>query len=165
MLNKAILMGRLTRDPELRHTQNNTPVASFRLAVDRGRKSADPNQPTADFIDIVAWSQTAEFVSRYFRKGQLVAVCGRIQTRNWTDNNGNNRVAFEVIADEVHFAEPKRDSYDSVPTDGGRPQGGYGSPVSGERGMAPAAQQPYSSAGGTGGGFDEITDDDGDLPF
>ena len=157
MLNKAILMGRLTRDPELRHTQNNTPVASFRLAVDRGRKSADPNQPTADFIDIVAWSQTAEFVSRYFRKGQLVAVCGRIQTRNWTDNNGNTRVAVEVIADEVHFAEPKRDSYDSAPMGGGRPQGGYKPPNS-----APAPQ-PYS--GGVGGGFDEITDDDGDLPF
>ena len=167
MLNKAILMGRLTRDPELRHTQNNTPVASFRLAVDRGRKSADPNQPTADFIDIVAWNQTAEFVSRYFRKGQLVAVSGRIQTRNWTDNNGNNRIAFEIIADEVHFAEPKRDSYDSAPSmGGGGPQGGYSSPAPTDRGMAPAApQQPYSGAGGFGGGFDEITDDDGDLPF
>lgn len=156
MLNKAILMGRLTRDPELRHTQNNTPVASFRLAVDRGRKSADPNQPSADFIDIVAWNQQAEFVSRYFRKGQLVAVCGRIQTRNWTDNNGNNRNIVEVVADEVHFAEPKRDSYDSVPTGG--QQGGY-APAPSNRTAAPVAQQPYS------GGFDEITDDDGDLPF
>ena len=172
MLNKAILMGRLTRDPELRHTQNNTPVASFRLAVDRGRRSADPNQPTADFIDIVAWNQQAEFVSRYFRKGQLVAVCGRIQTRSWTDNNGNNRNAVEVVADEVHFAEPKRDNYDSVPAMGGRPQGGYnqggynqgGYNAPAERNAAPAPQQP-AFGGGFGGGFDEITDDDGDLPF
>ena len=173
MLNKAILMGRLTRDPELRHTQNNTPVASFRLAVDRGRKSADPNQPSADFIDIVAWNQQAEFVSRYFRKGQLVAVCGRIQSRSWTDNNGNNRSTVEVVADEVHFAEPKRDSYDSAPAMGGRPQGGYGqnngygqggyAPAPAERNSAPAPQQP--AFGGFGGGFDEISDDDGDLPF
>ena len=157
MLNKAILMGRLTRDPELRHTQNNTPVASFRLAVDRGRKSADLSQPSADFIDIVAWNQQAEFVSRYFRKGQLVAVCGRIQTRTWTDNNGNNRNTVEVVADEVHFAEPKRDSYDSAPMGG---SSGY-APAPANRAPAPAAQpqQPYA------GGFDEITDDDGDLPF
>lgn len=107
MVNKAILMGRLTRDPELRHTQNNTPVTSFTLAVDRGRKTE--NGPTADFIDIVAWNHTAEFVSKWFYKGLLVAVVGRIQTRKWTDNEGKNRVAVEVVADEVHFAEPKRE--------------------------------------------------------
>ena len=159
MLNKAILRGRLTRDPELRHTQNNTPVASFRLAVDRGRKSADPSQPSADFIDIVAWNQQAEFVSRYFRKGQLVAVCGRIQTRTWTDNNGNNRNTVEVVADEVHFAEPKRDSYDSAPMGG--PSGYAPAPAPANRAPAPAAQPQQSYSGG----FDEITDDDGDLPF
>lgn len=160
MLNKAILMGRLTRDPELRQTQSGTSVVSFRLAVDRGRKSADPNQPTADFIDIVAWSQTADFVSRYFRKGQLVAVCGRIQSRSYTDNAGNKRNAVEVVAEEVHFAEPKRDNYDNVPMQGGR-QGGYNAPAD----PAPAPAQRQQFAGNFGGGFDEITDDDGDLPF
>lgn len=110
MLNKAVLMGRLTRAPELRHTPNNTPVTSFTLAVDRGgKKTGDPNQQTADFIDIVAWNQTAEFVTKYFRKGQLVAVAGRIQTRKWKDNEDKQRTAFEIVADEVHFAEPKRD--------------------------------------------------------
>ena len=110
MLNKAVLMGRITREVELRHTPNNTPVTTFTLAVDRGgKKTGDPNQQTADFIDIVAWNQTAEFVVKYFRKGQLVAVVGRIQTRKWTDKEDKPRIAFEIIADEVHFAEPKRD--------------------------------------------------------
>ncbi len=110
MLNKAILMGRLTRDPELRHTQNNTSVVSFTLAVDRGFRSRNQNsdQPTADFIDIVAWQSTAEFVSKWFRKGMQVAVCGRIQTRQWKDRDGNNRTAFEVVAEEVTFADTKR---------------------------------------------------------
>lgn len=108
MLNKVALMGRLTHAPELRYTPNNTPVASFRLAVDRGRKGTDPNQPTADFIDIIAWNKTAEFVSKYFEKGQLIALSGRIQTRSWKDKNENSRVAVEVIAEEVHFAEFKK---------------------------------------------------------
>lgn len=159
MVNKAILMGRLTRDPELRHTQNNTPVTSFTLAVDRGgRKSDNPNVPTADFIDIVAWSQTAEFVSKWFSKGLLVAVVGRIQTRKWTDNEGKPRVAVEVVADEVHFAEPKRDR-DSAP------RGGFDRP--------PMPDQPArgnSASGGYGSGFntgfsDLTGDDDDELPF
>lgn len=104
MLNKSILMGRLTRDPELRHTQSNIPVASFTLAVDRGYKN--DNQQT-DFINIVAWRGTAEFVSKWFKKGQLVAVSGRIQSRNYTDGSGNNRTAVEVVADECFFAESK----------------------------------------------------------
>ena len=106
MLNKIILMGRLTRDPELRHTANNTPVTSFTLAVDRGTKKE--GQQTADFLDVVAWDARADFAAKYFRKGQLVAVCGKLQTRKWTDNNGNNRTAYEVIADELHFAESKQ---------------------------------------------------------
>ena len=109
MLNKAILMGRLTRDPELRHTPSSIPVTTFTLAVDRNYASKGAEKQT-DFIDIVAWRGTAEFVSRYFRKGQLVAVSGSIQTRNWEDKNGAKRVSVEVVADEVFFAEPKRDS-------------------------------------------------------
>ncbi len=109
MLNTAVLMGRLTADPELRHTPSDISVTSFTLAVDRSYvKSGGDRQ--ADFIDIVAWRSTAEFVCKYFRKGQLVAVQGSIQTRTYQDKNGNNRKAFEIIADTVHFAEPKRDN-------------------------------------------------------
>ena len=103
MLNKAILMGRLVKDPELRSTNNGTPVCSFTIAVDRRGKDDG-----TDFLDIVAWGKTAEFVSKYFTKGQLVAVAGRIQTRTWEDQNGNKRKAVEVVADEVHFAESKK---------------------------------------------------------
>ena len=113
MLNKAILMGRLTSDPELRHTQNNTPVVNFTLAIDRAY-SKDKEKQT-DFIDVVAWRSTAEFAFKYFRKGQLVAVAGSIQTRVWKDEQGNKRKAVEVVADEVHFAEPKRDARAAEP--------------------------------------------------
>lgn len=106
MLNKIILMGRLTRDPELRHTASNTPVTSFTLAVDRGTKKE--GQQNTDFIDIVAWESRADFAAKWFRKGQLVAVCGKLQTRKWQDNNGNNRTSYEVVADELHFAESKQ---------------------------------------------------------
>lgn len=107
MLNKVILMGRLTRDPELRHTQSNIPVASFTIAVDRGYKK-DNDAVNADFVNIVAWRGTAEFVSKWFTKGQLVAVSGKLQARNYTDANGNNRTATEVVADECFFAESKQ---------------------------------------------------------
>ena len=103
MLNRAILMGRLTADPALRHTQSNRPVTSFALAVDRSYGK----EQQADFIDIVAWNKTAEFVCQYFRKGLLVAVEGRLQTRHWEDKQGNKRKSVEVVADRVHFAEPK----------------------------------------------------------
>ena len=109
MLNKAILMGRLVADPELRRTPNNNSVTSFTLAVNRSF-TRQGEQPQTDFIDIVAWGKTAEFVSRYFVKGQLVAVAGRIQTRMWEDKQGNKRKSVEVVAEEVHFAEPKRSS-------------------------------------------------------
>ena len=113
MLNKAILMGRLTADPELRHTQSNTAVVNFTLAVDRAY-SKDKEKQT-DFIEVVAWRSTAEFVAKYFHKGQLVAVCGSIQTRTWEDKQGSKRKTVEVVADEVHFAEPKRDARVSEP--------------------------------------------------
>lgn len=109
MLNKVILMGRLTSDPELRHTQSNIPVASFALAVDRGYKK-DNDAVNTDFINIVAWRGTAEFVSKWFTKGQLVAVSGRLQVRSYKDKDGNNRTATEVVADEAFFAESKRNN-------------------------------------------------------
>ena len=107
MLNTAILMGRLTADPELRYTTSNIPVTSFTLAVDRAYKNGEERQ--TDFINNVAWRQRAEFVSKWFKKGQLVAVDGSIQTRKYTDKDGNNRTAFEVVANNVHFAE-RRDA-------------------------------------------------------
>ena len=107
MLNRAILMGRLTRDPEMKQTPNNVSVATFALAVDRNYQTDKENR-VADFINIVAWRHTAEFVSKYFTKGQLVAVEGSIQTRSYTDKDGNNRTAFEVVADQVYFAEKKQ---------------------------------------------------------
>lgn len=108
MLNNVTLMGRLTADPERRQTPNNIPVASFTLAVDRNYSSGGERQ--ADFIDVIAWRKTAEFVSRYFHKGMLVAVQGSIQTRSYTDNQGIKRKAFEIVADHVYFAGPKRDN-------------------------------------------------------
>lgn len=109
MLNTVALMGRLTADPELRYTGSNIPVTSFTLAVERDFKSSDGEKQT-DFIQIVAWRQTAEFVARYFHKGQLMAVIGSIQTRKYQDRDGNNRTAFEVVAAHAYFAEGKRDA-------------------------------------------------------
>ena len=105
MLNRIILMGRLTRDPELRHTQTGTPVASFSLAVDRDFKDKTTGEKSTDFIDIVAWRQTAEFVSRFFTKGRMAVVEGRLQLRDWTDRDGNKRRTAEVIADNVYFGD------------------------------------------------------------
>ena len=107
MLNKIILMGRLTRDPELRRTQSGTAVASFTLAVDRDYKPQDGERET-DFIDIVAWRGTAEFVSKYFSKGRMAVVEGRLQVRDWTDKDGNKRRSTEVVADNVYFGDSKR---------------------------------------------------------
>lgn len=107
-MNKVELLGRLTKDPEIRYTQtNNTMVASFTLAVNR--RFAKEGEQQADFINCVAWNKTAEFVSKYFKKGQQVAVVGRIQTRNWEDDNGQKHYATEVIAEEVYFADTKKD--------------------------------------------------------
>ena len=108
MLNKAILMGRLTRDPELKYTQGNLPVIQFTVAVERNR-TAQGQEKQTDFINVVAWKQTAEFVEKYFKKGSLIALRGSIQQRNYEDKNGNKRTAFEVIADEVSFCGSKAD--------------------------------------------------------
>lgn len=106
MINKAILQGRLTAEPELKKTQSDVSVCSFTLAVDRRHKQE--NGPTADFINCVAWRNSAEFLAKYFRKGQEIAVVGSIQVRSYTDNAGNKRYATEVQADEVHFCGPKQ---------------------------------------------------------
>ena len=143
MLNKAILMGRLVADPELRRTPNNNSVTSFTLAVNRSFVRQG-EQPQTDFIDVVAWGKTAEFVSRYFVKGQQVAVAGRIQTRMWEDKQGNKRKSVEVVAEEVHFAEPKRDSQSRNDL----PQGGF---------------DPMAGLGGNA--FAALPGDDNDLPF
>lgn len=108
MLNKIILMGRLTRDPELRRTGSGTAVASFAIAVDRDFKSQNGEKET-DFIDVVAWRSTAEFVSKHFSKGRMAVVEGRLQIRDWTDKDGTKRRSAEVIADNVYFADSKRD--------------------------------------------------------
>ena len=108
MLNHIVLMGRLTRDPELRRTGSGVAVASFTLAVDRDFAAQGAEKET-DFVDIVAWRNTAEFVSRYFTKGRMAVVTGRLQIRNWTDKEGNKRRSAEVVADNVYFGDSKRD--------------------------------------------------------
>ena len=115
MLNKIVLMGRLCKSPELRRTQSGTAVTSFTLAVDRDFKGQNGEKET-DFIDIVAWRNTAEFVCNYFAKGRMAVVEGRLQIRNWTDKNGNKRSSAEVVADNVYFGDSKRDS-DAPPVD------------------------------------------------
>ena len=107
MLNKIIIMGRLTRDPELRHTNSGIAVASFALAVDRDFKADDGTRET-DFIDIVAWRNTAEFVSKYFAKGRMAVVSGRLQIRSWTDKDGGKRRSAEVVADNIYFGDSKK---------------------------------------------------------
>lgn len=157
MLNKAILMGRLTRDPELRHTQSNTAVCSFSLAIDRGRKDANGERQT-DFVDCVAWGRQAEFVTQWFTKGMMAIVVGRIQSRTWEDKNGNKRVSVEVNADEVSFGETKK-SRDA----GGFQNYGDGSqmrPNHAESQVTPAFDLPDSDLD-----FAELADDDGDVPF
>ena len=148
MLNKIILMGRLTRDPELRRTGSGTAVTSFSLAVDRDFKSQSGEKET-DFIDVVAWRNTAEFVSKYFTKGRMAVVEGRLQIRDWTDRDGGKRRTAEVIADNVDFGDTKRDS-------------------AGDFGAAPAYGAPahaYTAPVGGQSDFAEIGEEDGELPF
>ena len=123
MLNKIFIMGRLTRDPELRRTQSGTPVTSFSLAVDRDYKTQSGEKET-DFIDVVAWRATAEFVAKYFTKGRMAVVEGRLQIRPWTDKEGNNRRSAEVIADNVYFGDSKKEGDSSGGSYGGS-SGGY----------------------------------------
>ena len=165
MLNRIIIMGRLARDPELRRTQTGTPVASFRLAVDRDFKDKNTGERSTDWIDVVAWRATAEFVSRYFTKGRMAVVEGRLQMRDWTDKEGNKRTAAEVVADNVYFGDSKRDgdggSYSSGYGQGGYSSGGYSSGGY----SAPAAPAGYGAPPADGDQFAELSDDDGELPF
>lgn len=140
MLNKIFLQGRLVADPELRHTQQGTAVASFRMAVDRDFKSKDPGASNTDFINIVAWRNTAEFVSRYFTKGRMALVEGRLQMRDYTDKDGNKRIAAEVVASNVYFGDSKRDS-------------------------EPGANAAYDGPPAAPPDMGELEDDDGELPF
>ena len=126
MLNKVILMGRMTHEPELKYTQNNTPVVSFCIAVDRNYSGKGEERQT-DFITIVAWRRTAEFVSQWFTKGQMIVVVGSIQSRRWQDKNGSNRTSIEVVADEVQFGESKRSRDAGNGYDNGY-QGSYSAP-------------------------------------
>ena len=153
MLNRIIIMGRLVRDPELRTTQSGIPVTSFTLAVDRDFKSRDNGEKSTDFIDVVAWRQTAEFVCKYFAKGRMAVAEGRLQIREWKDRDGNNRRTAEVVADNVYFADSKRDSAGD---------NGYGAPSYGGGYGAPSG---YGAPMGDSAGFAEIDDQDGDLPF
>lgn len=123
MLNHITLMGRLTRDPELRHTQSGLPVCSFSIACQRDFKSAD-GERAVDYIDIVAWRSTAEFVSKYFSKGRMAVVDGRLQLRDWTDRDGNNRRSAEVIADSVNFGD-SRPQQQNQPAPAPAPAGTY----------------------------------------
>ena len=152
MLNHIVLMGRLTRDPELRYTGSNVPVASFSIAVDRDFGRGENGEKQTDFIDVVAWRQTGEFVSKYFQKGSMAVVSGRLQIRDWTDRDGNKRTSAEVVADNVYFGDSKR-----------RDDGDASA-----RSEYPAPRAPrggFDSAKPASDGFNEIQDSDGELPF
>ena len=145
MLNRVVVMGRLVRDPELRTTQSGLSVTSFTLAVDRDRKDDNGNRAT-DFIDVVAWRQTADFVCKYFSKGRMAIAEGRLQIREWKDRDGNSRRTAEIVADNVYFGDSKND-------------GGSQNQI---RGDDAEASYTYSAQPQ---GFPEINADDGDLPF
>ena len=115
MLNHIAIMGRLTRDPELRRTGSGIAVASFSVAVDRDFGGRDGGEKETDFIDCVAWRQTGEFVSKYFTKGRMIVVSGRLQIRSWTDKDGNKRRTAEVVADNCYFGESKKDDSGNAP--------------------------------------------------
>ena len=161
MLNHIGIMGRLARDPELRRTQSGVPVASFRLAVDRDFKDKNTGERGTDWIDVVAWRATGEFVSRYFTKGRMAVVEGRLQMRDWTDKEGNKRTTAEVVADNVYFGDSRRDG------DGG----GYSPSYSGGQSSysAPAPRSDpfggYGAPPADGDQFAELSTDDGNLPF
>ena len=149
MLNHIVIMGRLTRDPELRRTGSGVAVTSFTVAVDRDFGGREGGERETDFIDCVAWRQTGEFVSKYFTKGRMAVVSGRLQIRSWTDKDGNKRRTAEVVADNVYFGDSKRDG------DSGSFGGNTYAPA---EYSAPAASNPASD-------FTMLDDDDASLPF
>ena len=165
MLNHITIMGRLTRDPELRHTGSGVAVASFTLAVDRDFSGKDGGEKEVDFIDCVAWRNTGEFVSKYFAKGRMAVVSGRLQIRGWTDKEGNKRRTAEVVADNVYFGDSKKEDSNhgggSYGTSAADSYGGYGG------GYTAPAQNSYGGyAAPTGpADFAMLEDDDAQLPF
>lgn len=170
MLNRIVLMGRLVSNPELRHTQNGLSVTSFTLAVNRDFARAGEERST-DFIDVVAWRASADFAAKYFSKGQLVAVDGSLQTRTYQDKNGVNRKAFEVVADKLHFAEKKRESYTSgddfmeqnLSNEQNNGASDFASPSSDMKSVS--EQTRKASFDSKDLGFTELPTEDDDLPF
>jgi len=157
MLNHIVLMGRLTRDPELRRTGSGVAVATFSLACDRDFGGRDGAEKETDFIDIVTWRNTAEFVSKYFTKGRMAVVSGRLQIRNWNDKDGNKRRSAEVVADNVYFGDSRRDGAEGGASFGGSSYGGGFSQAPAAP-AAPARSAPSSD-------FAMLEDDDSELPF
>jgi single-strand DNA-binding protein len=153
MLNHIVLMGRLTRDPELRYTASNVPVASFTVAVDRDFGRGENGEKQTDFINVSAWRQTGEFVSKYFTKGSMIAVSGRLQIREYTDRDGNRRTAAEVVADNVYFGDSKRRD------------DGEQSARSGYAPRTPSQDSFESARSAAKNTFEDLSDDDGELPF
>ena len=153
MLNHITIMGRLTRDPELRRTGSGIAVASFTVAVDRDFGGRDGGEKETDFIDCVAWRQTGEFVHKYFTKGRMIVVSGRLQIRSWTDKDGNKRRTAEVVADNCYFGDSKRD--------------GDGGSFGGNAYAAPAAPAygGYSAPAAPASDFAMLAEDDSQLPF
>lgn len=154
MLNHITIMGRLTRDPELRRTGSGVAVASFTVAVDRDYGGRDGGEKETDFIDCVAWRHNGEFVSKYFHKGSMIVVSGRLQIRPWTDKDGNKRRSAEVIADNCYFGEGKKGD--------GSSSGDYGSNSYGGGDYGGYNAPSYSAPGSD---FAELDDDDAQLPF
>ena len=167
MLNHITIMGRLVRDPELRSTQSGTSVASFTVACDRDFGGRDGGDKQTDFIDCVAWRQTGEFVSKYFRKGSMIVVSGRLQSRKWQDREGNNRTNWEVNADNVYFGESRRegdsgrDSYSGNAYSNNSYGGGYNNNSYSNS----YSNNSYGSAPAASNSFMELDDGDGELPF
>ena len=165
MLNHIVIMGRLTRDPELRRTGTGVAVASFTVAVDRDFGGREGGERETDFIDCVAWRNTGEFVSKYFTKGSMIVVSGRLQIRGWTDKEGNKRRTAEVVADNVYFGESKRSgdsgSYSNGNSFGGNSYGGntYSAPA------APGFGNYAAPAANSASDFAMLNDDDAQLPF
>ena len=165
MLNHITIMGRLTRDPELRRTGSGVAVTSFRVAVDRDFQPKDGGERKADFIDCVAWRQTGEFISKYFTKGRMIVVDGRLEMRDWTDKEGNKRTSAEIIVANAYFGDSKRDS-EGGNSYGGNSSGGnsygnsYGNPA-----PAPSYGSYAAPGAAPASDFAMLEDDDAQLPF
>lgn len=145
-LNRIAVMGRLARDPELKHTQSGTAVVSFTIAVDRDFKDKQTGERETDWINCVAWRGKAEFIANHFRKGRMIVLAGRLQTRDYTDNDGNKRYVTEILVSDVYFADSKRDAENGVSSEGN----------ANENDLPPVKEQ----------GFSEIPEEDeSDLPF